>query len=138
MNPLTNFYFGGFKNNFVDDGDEKRYRDFDTMPGFEIDEVAAGDFAKSVVEWNLPPLRFRRAGTPALYLGWLRPAIFGGVMVTDPGLTTERTLLNAGAQVDLHFTLAHGLPMTLSIGYAAGFENDDKQSEEAMISLKIL
>lgn len=137
-NPLTNHYFGGFGNNFVDDGDEKRYRHAGSLPGFEIDEISAGDYIKSVAEWNLPPLRFRKIGTPALYLEWMRPAVFTSTLVTDPGTSIERNLANVGAQLDFHFTLAHGLPMILSIGYAAGFESGDKHSEEAMISLKIL
>lgn len=58
-NPLTGFYFGGFGNNYVDDGDPKRYRHYDSMPGFDFDEIRAGDFGKAVVELNLPPLRFR-------------------------------------------------------------------------------
>ena len=33
------FYFGGFGNNYVDDGEVKRYREFGSFPGFEIDEV---------------------------------------------------------------------------------------------------
>lgn len=137
-NPLTPFYFGGFKNNYVDDKETKRYREYHTMPGFEIDEVSARSFAKTVAEWNLPPVRFEDVGTPSLYLGSIRPAIFGGVLWADPGLQTERTLGNAGAQLDFNFTLAHRLPMTLSVGYAAGIEDWTKQDEEWLISLKIM
>ena len=46
-NVLASFYFGGFGNNYVDDGEVKRYREFDSFPGFEIDELAGRDFAKS-------------------------------------------------------------------------------------------
>ena len=49
-----------------------------------------------------------------------------------------RTVYNAGAQVDLSFTIVHRLPMTLSIGFAAGFEDGRKLDDEWMISLKIL
>jgi hypothetical protein len=137
-NPLTPFYFGGFKNNYLDDKEVKRYREYDTLPGFEIDEVAARHFAKSVFEWNLPPVRFDDVGAPSLYLHSIRPALFSSVLWADPGLATERTLGNAGAQIDLNFTLAHRLPMTLSIGYAAGVEDWTKQGEEWLISLKIM
>jgi hypothetical protein len=62
-----------------------------------------------------------------------------GVLVTDPGNDTyRRTLYNAGVQVDLKFTLVHRLPMTISFGYAAGFEGGDKLDDEWMLSLKIL
>ena len=138
-NPLANFYFGGFGNNYVDDGDVKRYREFDSFPGFEIDELAGQDFAKSVLELNLPPVRFEEVGTPGFFLGWARPALFTGVLVTDPDSETRRrTVYSVGAQVDLSFTVVHRLPMTLSFGYAAGFEDGRKLNDEWMLSLKIL
>jgi hypothetical protein len=43
-----------------------------------------------------------------------------------------------GAQLDLNFTVAHRLPMTLSVGYALGFEEGERQGDEFMISLKIM
>ena len=138
-NPLTPFYFGGFKNNYLDDKEVKRYREFDTFPGFEIDEISAErSFAKSVLEWNLPPVRFEDFGTPSLYLGSIRPAVFGSVLFADPGLSSERTLGNIGGQIDFNFTLAHRLPMTLSVGYAAGIEEWEKRDEKWLISLKIM
>lgn len=138
MNPLSRFYFGGYGNNYVDNDEVKRYREYNAFPGFEIDAIAARNFVKSTAELNLPPFRFKGAGIPSLYLSYIRPAAFFGTMVTDPGDATERTVLDAGFQIDLHFTLAHRLPMTLSLGYAAGFEHSDKQDDEFMISLKIL
>ena len=138
LNPLTNFYFGGFQNNYVDDGEIKRYREYYSMPGFEIDQISAREFVKSVAEWNFPPIRFRNAGTPSLFLKHARTAVFVGGLVADPGKRFERTVYSAGIQVDFKFTLAHRLPMTLSVGYAAGFEHGDKRDDEWMISLKIL
>jgi hypothetical protein len=138
-NPLASFYFGGFGNNYVDDGEVKRYREYDSFPGFEIDELAGQDFAKSVLELNLPPLRFEEVGKPGFFLGWLRPAVFAGVLSTDfSDGSRRRTVYNAGAQVDLSFTIVHRLPMTLSLGYATGFEDGRKLDDEWMISLKIL
>lgn len=138
LNPLASFYFGGFKNNYVDDREVKRYREYHTFPGFEIDEIAARNFAKSVAEWNLPPLRFESIGTPELYLANARPAIFGGVLFTDPGGIMERTVYTLGAQVDFNFTLAHRLPMTFSFGFASGFESGMSRNDEFLFSLKIM
>jgi hypothetical protein len=135
---LTPFYFGGFKNNYVDDKEVKRYRETDTMPGFEIDEIAARRFAKSVAELNLPPIRFEDVGTPSLYLGSIRPALFAGLLWANPGATDERTVGSVGSQIDFNFTLAHRLPMTLSLGYAAGFEDGEKRRDEVLVSLKIM
>ncbi len=138
LNTLTNYYFGGFGNNYVDDGEVKRYRKFYSMPGFEIDDISARDFVKSVAEWNLPPIRFRSLGTPGFFLSWIRPAIFVAGLWTDPGKEFDRTFTSAGFQLDLRFMLGHRHSMTLSAGYAAGFRKGDKVNDEIMISLKIL
>ena len=81
--PLAAFYFGSFRNNYVDDRNEKRYREIESMPGFDIDEIAARKFAKVTGEINLPPLRFAEAGLPAFYMSFIRPAVFAGAMVTE-------------------------------------------------------
>jgi hypothetical protein len=138
-NSLGSFYFGGFGNNYVDDGEVKRYREYDSFPGFEIDELAGRRFAKSVLELNLPPLRFEEIGTPGFFLGWARPALFAGVLSTEQGNgLPRRNVYNAGLQVDLSFTIVNRLPMTLSFGYAAGFEGGSRVNDAWMISLKIL
>ena len=81
--PLGSFYFGSFRNNYVDNRPEKRYREMESFPGFEIDEIAARRFAKLTGEVNLPPVRFAEVGTPAFYLSYVRPALFAGAMATD-------------------------------------------------------
>lgn len=72
-------------NNYVDDREVKRYREYSSFPGFEIDQLASQNFAKSIVEWNLPPMRFQSMGTPGFYLTDLRSALFAGALVTDIG-----------------------------------------------------
>jgi hypothetical protein len=138
LDPLTNYYFGGFQNNYVDDREVKRYRNWYSMPGFEIDQIAGREFGKLTAEFNLPPYRFREAGVPSFFLKHIRPAIFAMALVTDPGEVFERTTQSVGFQVDLEFTLIHRLPMTLSVGWAAGFEDGNKRDDEVMVSLKIL
>lgn len=138
LDPLTNYYFGGFGNNYVDDREIKRYREYYSLPGFEIGEIGGREFAKVTAEWNLPPLRFRRAGTPSFFLQHLRPAVFAMGLVTDPGERFERTFTSYGVQLDLQFTLVHRLPMTLSVGWGVGFEEGDRRDDEWMLSLKIL
>ncbi len=137
-NPLSDFYFGGFGNDYVDDGEVKRYRNYDSFPGFKIDELAGRSFAKSVVELNLPPVRFSEVGQPSLFLSSMRTAAFAGVLKIDPDTRISRTLENAGAQIDFNFTFALRLPMVLSFGAASGFEHGRHRSNEAMVSLKIL
>ena len=138
-NSLASFYFGGFGNNYVDDGEIKRYREYDSFPGFEIDELAGRSFGKSVLELNLPPFRFEEIGSPGFFLGWARPALFVGALATDPADGAgRRAVYDAGAQVDFRFTVLSRMDMTLSLGYAAGFEDGRKQGDEWMLSLKIL
>jgi hypothetical protein len=91
-----------------------------------------------VAELNLPPIRFEDVGTPSLYLASIRPAMFAGMLWANPGASDERTVRSLGTQVDFNFTLAHRLPMTLSLGYAAGFEDGEKRRDEVLISLKIM
>jgi hypothetical protein len=138
-NPVANYYFGGFGNNYVDAGAIKRYRDIGSMPGFEIDEISGQRFVRQMVEWNLPPIVFESAGTPALYLNWLRPAVFASALWTDPSKASLRNdYQSLGAQADLRFSVLHRYEMTLSIGYAVGFRGAKRAGDELMVSLKIL
>ena len=137
-NPLTPFYMGAFGNNYVDIGEVKRYRDYDSFPGFGIDAIAARRFAKGLVELNLPPVWLGGIGASSFYLSSARPALFAGVMGIDPPSGPARTLESIGAQIDFNLTVALRLPMVLSVGYAAGLESGQKTGSEAMISLKIL
>ena len=137
----ANFYFGAFGNNYVDDGNVKRYREYYAMPGFGINELAAQRFVKQMVEWNLPPYIFERAGKPDFFLQSLRPAVFITGLWTDPlssSSDARRTYSNIGGQVDLKFSVLHWYEMTLSVGYAVGFRNSTRAGNEWMLSLKIL
>ena len=138
LDPLTNFYFGGFGNNYVDNREVKRYRRYYSMPGFEIDEIGGREFGKITAEFNFPPVRFSEAGKPGFFLKHIRPAVFASGLITDPGERFERTTASVGFQLDLEFTLIHRLPMTMSVGWAAGYEDGDRRDGEWMVSLKIL
>ena len=140
IDEFANFYFGGFGNNYVDRGSIKRYREYYAMPGFELNEVGGRNFAASMLEWNLPPLRFDRVGSPDFYLSWARPAIFARYLVTNlDDSDIRREVQSAGLQVDLRFTILSRMDMTLSFGYAYGFGDDlVDDDDEFMVSLKIL
>jgi hypothetical protein len=137
--PFANFYFGGFRNNYIDHADEKRYRDFEAFPGAPIDDIGGRNFAKSTIEWNLPPWRFRRAGTPGFYASWLRPAVFVSGIATNLDLAAaRRTAASVGGQADLRFTMLSVLRLTLSVGAAVVVEQDRPPRRSAMVSLKVL
>lgn len=138
-NPLANWYFGAFGNNYVDDREVKRYREFFSFPGFEIDQISAQDFAKSILEWNLPPMRFANVGIPSVFLSSARPALFAGVLLADLNDSEYRQdYYTLGLQVDFSITVAHRYPLTLSVGFAQGYIDGDKVDDELMVSLKIL
>jgi hypothetical protein len=138
VQPYENFFFGGFGNNYVDRGDEKRYREHYAFPGVGLNEISGRAFLKSSVEWNLPPLRFSRFGTPSVYATWLRPAVFGGALITNEQTMARRTTTNIGGQLDLRFHVVPELEMTFSVGGALAFEPGAASRREAMISLKVL
>jgi len=138
-NSFENFYFGAFGNNYVDYQNVKRYREFYTFPGVEINQISGVNFAKPMLEWNLPPIRFKRIGRTWYYLTYLRPALFASALVTNmENGDLRQTAANVGGQVDLQFSLLSRLKMTLSFGYAVAFEENRQPSDEGMISLKIL
>lgn len=136
---FANFYFGGFGNNWVDYRSIKRYREYYTFPGTELNAIGGTNFGKFMFEWTWPPLRFRHLGIPSFYMTYVRPALFSSAIVTDfdePGLI--RRVYNAGAQLDFRFTMMSRLRMTFSIGYALAFEEGFKPLDEWMFSLNIL
>jgi hypothetical protein len=136
---FANFFFGGFGNNYVDRGDEKRYRQPYSFPGVELNEIGGRNFGKGTLEWNLPPWRFRRLGTPGLYATWLRPALFAtGLSTNVDSESARRTAGTVGGQVDIRFTVLSNQDMTLSFGGALEFEDQHRPRREAMISLKVL
>ncbi len=139
-NPtVANFYFGGFGNNYVDTGPVKRYREYDSLPGFGLQEVSALSFVRELAELNLPPVVFESVGTPAFYLNWLRPSLFAIGLFGDPWKpASEKTYVSAGGQADLRFSVLHWYEMTLSAGYAIGFKGSRRAGSEWMVSLKIM
>jgi hypothetical protein len=136
--PFANFFFGGFGNNYVDNQNEKRYREYYSFPGAELNSIGGTNFGKLVLDWNLPPVRFGNLGISSFYLNYARVSLFSSAIMTNIDLKeSRRTLANTGAQVDFRFILFYHLKMTFSAGYAAAFEKDQKFTDELMFSLKV-
>lgn len=137
--PFANFFFGGFGNNWVDRGEAKRYRAYDAFPGVDLNEIGGRNFVRSTLELNLPPLRFRRVGTPGAYLTWMRPAIFAGAIMTNIDHEDfRRTASNLGGQLDFQLTTLSSLDMMFSVGAAVAFEKGFAPRRELMVSFKVL
>ena len=118
---------------------EKRYREYYALPGAALNEIGGRNFAKTAVEWNLPPLRFARVGTPGFYLTWMRPAIFAGSLVANMDSDRlRRTVTHVGGQLDFRLNMLSMLDLTLSVGGAVAYDRATDPRREAMGSLKFL
>jgi hypothetical protein len=131
--PFANFYFGGFGNNWIDHQDFARYRQFYSFPGVALDAIGASRFGKTMLEWNAPPVRFKRLGTTAAYCNWARLSTFSSGLFTDHG-----TYGNLGVQADFRIVLFTYLNSTFSAGYAVATDKEGRHSTEYMVSLKLL
>jgi hypothetical protein len=137
--PFANFFFGGFGNNWIDYQEPKRYRDYESFPGIGLNEAGGTNFGKTLLDVNLPPLRFRRLGTLDFYAAWARMSLFATGLATDVDRAgARRVLANVGAQVDVRLALMIQQPLTFSFGYARAFEARRFLDDEWMVSLKIL
>ena len=136
---FANFYFGAFGNNYIDHRETKRYRQYQSFPGAEINSISGRNFVRSMLEWNLPPLRFSRVGRPGFYLSWMRPALFVSGLVTNLDRSDlRRRVISTGGQLDFRFTMMSVLDMTLSAGAGVTFERGREAAREGMISLRVL
>ena len=138
-NPLSSFYWWRFGNNYVDDGEVKRFRQSSSLPGFEIDEIRATD--------GLSLDSRAQPAAVALSRNW-HARIFGstdlaGRFSTAPCSQTPAIRLNgrsprwARSWISI-LLIVHRLPMTFSVGYVTGYDEGQRRGDEWMVSLKIL
>jgi hypothetical protein len=136
---FSTFYFGGFRNNYVDWQPSSQYRKILAFPGAEIDELNAHNFIKTMGEMNLKPIRLRNVGTTWLYPTFIKTSMFGTHIMLNPDKDiSRRHVFNAGAQVDLELVLFSYLKTTWSAGYARKLENGFGPAEQWMFSVKLL
>jgi hypothetical protein len=138
-NAFVNFYFGGFGNNWIDCLGEKRYREYYSFPGLEINAIGGRSFARAMLEWTLPALHFRRLGALNLFCNWARLGFFASGLVTNLEASDfRRQAVSFGAQLDLRIVLFSLLNTTVSLGYARAREKGLGWTDELMVSLKLL
>ena len=138
-NNFVNFYFGGFGNNWIDCLGEKRYREYYSFPGLEINALGGRNFARAMLEWTLPAIHFRRLGAVNMFCNWARLGFFASSLVTDfEAAKFRRQAVNFGAQLDLRIVLFSLLNTTVSLGYARAKEHGFGWTDEFMLSLKLL
>lgn len=137
--PFARSYFGGFGNNWVDYRGIKQFRNTESFPGLAINQVSGATYGKAQVEWNSPPLRFRKVGVPVAYLRWVGLSAFASGLVTDfDDAAMRRSYVSFGAQADLRMiTLSH-LESTFSVGLAAAAGQGIPRRSALMISFKLM
>lgn len=136
---FSNYYFGGFGNNWIDHQSVQRYREYYSFPGVSLNSIDAQNYIKLMLEWTLPPIRFRRFGFTNLYLNWMRLALFTSGIAEDIfNKEYQGKVVNLGTQIDFKLVIFTQMSSTFSIGYAAAFRERQRLSNEFMISLKIM
>ena len=137
-----NSYFGGFRNNRLDNRSAFQYRTARAMPGAGIDAIKAHSYAKATAELNLRPIRLNNFGALFFYPTWIQCTLFGsGLGAWNPG-EPRQMYYSAGVQVTTELVFFNYLKTTLSVGYGhlfapAGFAGGP-HGNELMISLKLL
>ena len=136
-------YFGGFRNNYVDNRNAFQYRTSLAMPGADIDAIPAHSFAKATAELNLRPLRLNNFGALFCYPTWIQCSLFGtGLSAWNPN-SSHKMYYSTGVQLTTELVFLNYLKTTLSIGYGhlfapSGFDGGRRGNNEFMISLKLL
>lgn len=131
-------YFGGFRNNYVDYKNAFLYREVESMPGAEIDEISGREYGKLTIEMLAPPIHFSNIGLPILYPKNLQFNAFSTILETDPLHSNRENYINIGAQCSLEMVLFSYLKTTWSVGYANMLHGFDKNKGQWMLSLKLL
>lgn len=146
FNPFTRFGFAAFGNNFLDFRSSKQYRNTFALPGLRYDaaeRVVSKTYFKSMGEWSLPPLRFRKLGSYNFYVNWIQPSLFTTVLLSEGQQNSDsfidQTYGNVGIQIDARMVILSQQSATLSFGYARAKNLDGNTTfDEWMISLKLL
>ncbi|MDQ1264945.1 MAG: hypothetical protein QG635_95, partial [Bacteroidota bacterium] len=148
-NLFANYYFGGFGNNYIDHSGSSsvtggflpslKYRQQESFPGKVINDIGGRNYVKMLLEWCLPPLRFKKLGFLSFYSTYSRLSLFGSGLITNlDDMSLKREVLNFGSQLDFELVLFSLMKSTLSFGYGVAIEKNLKPAGEFMISLRIL
>ncbi len=136
---LSYFYFGGFRNNYVDWQPSEQYRTPMAFAGADIDQIQAYNYVKTMGELNLRPIRINNLGTTWLYPTFVKSSLFTTHLMTDFDKASDRShIFNVGAQIDVQLVIFTYLRTTWSVGYAKKLENGQKPTDKFMFSLKLL
>ncbi len=137
--PFARSYFGGFGNNWIDYRGIKQFRNTESFPGLDINQVDGSNYGKAQVEWVSPPLRFRKVGVPSAYLRWAGVTAFASGLLTDlDNESTRRTYVSVGAQADVRLITMSQFESTFSLGFATAAGKKIPRSSALMLSFKLM
>ena len=137
--PFARSYFGGFGNNWVDYRGIKQFRNTESFPGLDINQISGATYGKAQVEWMSPPLRFRKVGIPSAYLRWASLTAFASGLVTDFDQdATRRSYVSGGAQADVRLITISQFESTFSVGFATAAGKHIPRTSALMISFKLM
>ena len=135
-------YFGGFRNNYVDNRSAFQYRTTLAMPGADIDAISAHSYAKATAELNLRPIRMNDFGALFCYPTWIQCSFYGTGLSTWTPHSSHKMYYSTGVQLTTELVFLNYLKTTLSIGYGHLFAPEGfhggRHGNELMISLKLL
>ena len=131
------FYFGGFGNNWVDYRSPQQYREMQSFPGVQIDQLSAMNYAKLTTEFNFPPIRFRKFGFLGFYITYARFSAFGmGMSSNLANSLANVNYFSTGVQLDLELVLFSLIKSNLSFGFARAY-GPMLPADQFMVSLKL-
>lgn len=135
--PYAYYYFGGFRNNYVDNRSTKQYRTLSSFAGFDINEISANDFFKGQLELNLPAIHHLKFNNLQLIPKHIQTSLFAGVLQSGlDDIKEDNRYFNLGIQTDINFILMSQLKTSLSFGFARAYDKD-KHYDELMLSLSL-
>ena len=135
-----NDYFGGFRNNYIDNGEINRFKTTLSMPGAPIDAICAHSFAKFNAELDFSPIRLNNFGALQCYPNYIQIKAFANDLMADywgSRRNSKANYISAGAQINIPLVIFTYMNTTLSAGYARIW-GDGLNRSELMISLKLL
>lgn len=131
----SQFYFGGFGNRGVDNGEIRQFRNVFRFPGIPIYSLMTNKFLKLMLENDFPPLRIGNISLGHQFVNHLDFAIY------TQGLFTKSDMgdywIDLGAQLDLKLKHWYNLESTISFGVAKAW-SDKVNDWEWFLSLKLL
>lgn len=131
------YYFGGFRNNYVDYRSPSRYLELSSFPGLEINNVSSNQFVKSMLELNLPPFYGIQIKSLQLMPKYLKTSLFSSILLTDVANIEKKNIYsNIGIQCSLKLQYLSQLSSSLSLGYARAF-HEHRSSDEFMFSVSL-